>query len=140
MFVWGERLFVFLSSQWIKPSALTLQRIYMTTSSGFFSLFLLSPAPRPHCPSPVAYRRRPVATTGPGWRAWPPQPCSFKGQGVEKEGRTVRGEGILRRDINSAFLSGFRSSHLFSFPLFTPGRVRREPALQRGNFLEGLVI
>lgn len=46
---------------------------------------------------------------------------------------------MLRRDINSAFLSGLRSSHLFSFPLFAPGRVRREPTLQRGNFLEGLV-
>ena len=71
-----------------------------------------------------------MATRGPDH----PIPAVSKGREL-KEGEDLRGAGMPKKDINSAFLSGFRSSHLFSFPLFPPGRVRRDPALQRGNFL-----
>ena len=71
-------------------------------------------------------------------RAWLGGPATpgprFQRAGSWKEGRTARGAGMPREDINSAFLSGFRSSPLFSFSLFPPGRVRREPTLQRENF------
>lgn len=89
-------------------------RIYMRTSSGFFSLLPLSSAT---APPPVACRlsEKACSYTGPGWRAWPPQPCSFKGQGVERRGELWEGQGCwgetsiqhssVASDLRTCFLS-----------------------------------
>lgn len=129
LFVWFF-LFVFLSSQWITHNPTEdLNNAFSPPSSGFSLSSSFSVPPLPHCLAEAAYSYN---------RAWleglaTPSPQFQRAE--LKGGGTGRGAGMPRKDINSAFLSGFRSSHLFSFPLFPSALVRREPALQRGNFL-----
>lgn len=142
----GEGFFVCLGGA-VCFSFITMDKTFSPDSTedlqDFLGLLLpLLPLSTATAPTPVTRRLWEKACSyNTAWLEGLATPTlQFQRAGSWKEGRTVRGAGMLRRDINSTFLSGFRSSHLFSFPLFTPGRVRREPALQRGNFLEGLVI
>ena len=126
-------LFVFSLLRTAKPPAISLSRLCrvlppLQPASARSARFSARPPPR--CQSEgeaCSYKR--------AWLGDPATPGPwFQRAESWKEGRTARGAGMPREDINSAFLSGFRSSPLFSFPLFPPGRVRREPALQRENF------
>lgn len=79
-------------------------------SSCSFSLsFLVFTAPRP------GLLERACGYSGPGWKAGHPSPAVSKGRELKGGEDRERGRDA-RKDINSAFLSSFRSSHLFSFP------------------------
>ena len=92
---------------------------------------LLQVAP---APPPALKGTGPAATAGPAGRPGHPNPAVSKGR--ELKG----GEDLERgRDAEESPQRGIprwlQISTLVFFPLFPPGRVRREPALQRGNFL-----
>lgn len=68
-----------------------------------------------HLPTACGRETRPAATAGPGWKAAPPQPPGFKGQGIERRGGPWEGQGgrgktsvkhsSAASDLHTCFLS-----------------------------------
>lgn len=98
-------------------------------SSCSFSLsFLVFTAPRPGLlETACGYR-------GPGWKAGHPSPAVSKGRELKGGEDRERGRDAEERHQFS-IPQPLQIFTLVFFPRFPPGRVRRDRALQRGNFL-----
>lgn len=97
---------VFLSSPPIEPSATTLREDLLGA---------LPASPGGPRPTAGAEGDRACGYSRPGWEAWPPEPRSFKGQGVERRGGPREGQGCrgkpsarhssVASDLHACFLS-----------------------------------